>query len=152
MKLTLTVNMPFAIGELVDKVTILEIKIEHFSDPSPLHSIISQEGIDEKLKWCAIEYKQLMPLIEPFSEKIEGLREELKKVNRKLWDIETKIRAKEMEEKFDDEFISLARSVYKTNDERHQIKSKINEETNSDIREQKEYNLATGWPEGEQPE
>jgi hypothetical protein len=114
-------------GELVDKVSILAIKSK---------KIKSQE----KLKNIKKEYE----LLKGYMHRI-GITEEseifkqLLKVNSELWEIEDKIRIKESKKEFDDDFIELARAVYFTNDKRFELKNKINESTDSGIKEMKEY-------------
>jgi len=116
-------------GELLDKISILEIKLDKIKDK------ISQDEI-------AKEYKLLKDAqnfnIEK-NEKIEKLSKEIKEVNLTLWDIEDKIRICEKNKDFGDEFIKLARAVYETNDKRSKIKSKINETLGSNIKEVKQY-------------
>ena len=116
------IQIPVSIGELIDKITILEIK-SFFTE-----SDYVQRELDELNK---IKQTLIQPLI--------TYEYELKKVNEKLWKIEDKIRQKEKLKEFDDEFIDLARSVYKTNDERARIKNEINKSTNSKYREIKLY-------------
>ena len=114
-------------GELVDKVTILAIKLEKISDPS-------------KVKNIRKEYELLL---KPMTDCGIGTDSEaflaLKNVNLKLWEIEDRIRIKEAAKAFDSEFIDLARSVYFTNDERAEIKKRINLATGSELVEEKEY-------------
>jgi hypothetical protein len=116
-----------SIGELVDKVTILKIKLDKIKS-------------EEKLKNIKKEYDILNDKMES-----TGVKEdnpdfiELRKVNEALWDIEDKIRIKEMNKEFDDEFIQLARSVYFQNDKRSDIKRNINLTFNSELVEEKEY-------------
>lgn len=114
------IKIPVSAGELIDKITILEIKAS-LSDDEYIH-----KELDE-LK--AIKYT--LPII-PLGHQIK-----LKEVNQTLWDIEDKIREKEKKKEFDGEFVELARSVYINNDKRAEIKRKINEEMNSDYREVK---------------
>ena len=115
-----------SIGELWDKFTILLIKKEKIKDINKLiyvnSEIIFLTNNMEKYKY--IEDKLFL---------------DLKNVNEKLWDIEDKIRKKEYEKVFDNEFIELARLVYYTNDERSEIKKEINKQFNSIIYEVKEY-------------
>ena len=116
-------------GELFDKITILQIKNENLT---------SQDAI-KNVEW---ELKQLKTtLIKNFSHDVEvkHLQTELRKINKKLWDIEDRIRDKERTSSFDDEFIQLARSVYITNDERSRIKKRINETFGSELVEKKSY-------------
>ena len=116
-------------GELLDKITILEIKI---------NKIKNEEDKKEVLK----EYKSLKKIQEDnieFNEEIKKLYNDLKQTNSKLWEIEDKLRIFEKEKKFDYEFIKLARGVYFNNDDRSRIKLKINKLLKSNIREVKQY-------------
>ena len=112
-------------GELLDKITILEIKID---------KIKNEDDKKEVLK----EYKSLKKIQEDnieFNEEIKKLYNDLKQTNSKLWEIEDKLRIFEKEKKFDKEFIKLARGVYFNNDDRSKIKLKINKLLKSNIRE-----------------
>ncbi len=116
-------------GELLDKITILEIKI---------NKIKNEEDKREVLK----EYKSLKKIQEDnieFNEEIKKLYSDLKQTNSKLWEIEDKLRIFEKEKKFDKDFIELARGVYFNNDDRSKIKLKINKLLKSNIREVKQY-------------
>ena len=116
-------------GELLDKITILEIKID---------KIKNEDDKKEVLK----EYKSLKKIQEDnieFNEEIKKLYNDLKQTNSKLWEIEDKLRIFEKEKKFDKEFIKLARGVYFNNDDRSKIKLKINKLLKSNIREIKQY-------------
>ena len=122
-------KIPISWGELFDKITILQIKNENLTSQDALKNV----------EW---ELKQLQTtLIKNFSQDVEvkQLETELRKINKKLWDIEDRIRDKERTSSFDDEFIQLARSVYITNDERSRIKKRINETLGSDLIEEKSY-------------
>ena len=122
-------QIPISWGELLDKITILQIKLE---------SLTSKDALDN----VARELKELQSIFSyycPKSMKQKQLEVELKKINQQLWDIEDKIRCKEKLKSFDDEFIQLARSVYITNDERSRIKRRINEMFGSDLIEEKSY-------------
>ena len=116
-------------GELIDKITILNIK---------------KEKITNNEKLVEIE-KELKSLKDTFNKKIIPdnslleLIEQLKKINLKLWDIEDEKRNAEKNKKFDERFIDLARNVYKFNDERAEIKLKINNLLGSNIKEVKSY-------------
>lgn len=118
-------NVPVSIGELYDKYSILLIKQE---------KIIEKD----KLEFIKKEISYLEPIIHKYNLNQEVI-EEIKNINEKLWDIEDSIRIKENKQEFDNEFICLARLVYKTNDERYNIKRKINSMINSEIREIKSY-------------
>ncbi len=120
-----------SLGELIDKITILEIK---------------KSKINNKEKIVQID-KEYMSLIDTTKKidnfKMENFKEHkdnLKKVNLKLWEIEDKLRILEKEKKFDNSFIELARSVYINNDQRAKIKALINDLSDSNIREVKDYN------------
>ena len=116
-------------GELLDKITILEIKID---------KIKNEDDKKEVLK----EYKSLKKTQDEnirFNEEIEKLYNALKQTNSKLWEIEDKLRILEKEKKLDKDFIELARGVYFNNDERSKIKLKINKLLKSNIREIKQY-------------
>jgi hypothetical protein len=115
-------------GELVDKLTILEIKEERILDKAKLQNIKNE--IDELLPL----YKKILE-----SKNISYLFEQLMMVNLHLWDIEDSIREKERRKEFDEDFVSLARSVYFQNDKRASIKKQINMETGSFLVEEKSY-------------
>ena len=117
---------PIYLGELIDKITILEIKKEHMS------------GF--KLKNVEKELELLRNIIQNKKLEIEiDLFNSLRKVNNSLWHIEDRIRVKESCQEFDKEFIQLARSVYKENDRRAFIKKEINLKYNSELTEEKLY-------------
>ena len=115
-------------GEVIDKITILEIKQERLSSP---------EAIDNVRRELAALNKVVAGTAVP--DGLAGLKQALKTVNEKLWDIENKIRAKEAEAKFDHSFIDLARSVYVNNDERAKLKREINKLLKSELVEEKQY-------------
>jgi hypothetical protein len=119
--------IPVSTGELVDKITILEIKTER------MICTIKKMNV-------AAELKQLRIILEKINTiPIEKEMKELKEVNEKLWDIENAKRKHETLQLFDDNFIRLARDVYIYNDKRATIKHKINDITNSVIVEEKEH-------------
>ena len=118
---------PISLGELLDKITILEIKQIHMT------------GI--KLKNVDKELKLLKKILQDKNLEIDiDLINNLKEVNKNLWEIEDNIRIKESNQEFDKEFIELARSVYKENDKRASIKKEINQKYNSELVEEKSYN------------
>jgi hypothetical protein len=119
-----------SVGELLDKLTILEIKKERIED-------------SEKLFYIENERLLLSEMSKPYLEDNEVMIcfEELYEVNSKLWLIEDILRDLESESKFDDFFVENARLVYKTNDLRFEIKNRINNLTNSSIKEQKSYKV-----------
>ena len=116
-------------GELLDKITILEIKIEKVKDKNSLEEIKKEYKILKEIQTSSIE----------MTGKIKDLFQSVKNVNFKLWDIEDKLRIYEKNKDFDKNFIELARSVYFANDERAELKSKINKILKSNIREIKQY-------------
>ena len=116
------INIPVSVGELLDKITILEIKA-FLTDNEYVHKELEElNKIKSTLTQYTLQYEV-----------------ELKKVNEQLWKIEDELRKLEEEYRFDDEFISLARQVYITNDKRAEIKRRINEETQSSYKEIKLY-------------
>ena len=120
------INAPISIGELVDKITILEIKKNKLQN--------------SKLKNVLKELSYLRELMEKHKIDITGdLFFQLKEVNLSLWNIEDQIRIKEKNKEFDNAFIELARSVYFKNDKRAEIKKSINQLCNSEITEEKFY-------------
>jgi len=122
-------QVPVSVGEVLDKITILQIKLVHISDAAKRVNI--QNELDA-----------LLPLVagDAFAtDQMQGLMAELKAVNEALWDIEDDIREKEAAKSFDAEFIRLARAVYVTNDKRAEIKKQINLATGSALIEEKSY-------------
>jgi hypothetical protein len=122
----MTTQVHVSIGELWDKFTILLIKQEKIVDK-------------EKLSFVNVELKYLDELMKNYEYIENELFCELKNVNKKLWNIEDSLRIKEKNKEFDNDFINLARSVYYTNDERAELKKKINILFKSEIHETKEY-------------
>lgn len=116
-----------SIGELVDKVTILSIKLDKFKDENKKANVKKEYDI----------LTVPMNKIRITTQSKEFLA--LKEVNLKLWHIEDDIRIKEQKQEFDKEFIELARSVYFTNDVRAEIKKEINLKYGSELIEEKEY-------------
>jgi hypothetical protein len=122
------VFVKISIGELLDKLSILEIKKNKINDK-------------EKLKYIENEYDILNLLSYDFllDFTVRHYYDELSSINNELWDIEDSIRIKENNNEFDSIFIDLARRVYITNDKRYDIKNRINKKTMSAIQEQKSY-------------
>ena len=120
------INAPISIGELVDKITILEIKKNKLQN-SKLENVLNELSFLRKL----MEENQI--------EITDDLFTQLKEINLTLWNIEDQIRIKEKNKEFDNIFIELARSVYFKNDIRAEIKKKINRLSNSEITEEKSY-------------
>ena len=116
-------------GELIDKITILEIKKEKISDKEKLVEVNKELiSLNETLKKSIND-----------ESKILSFKNDLKNINLKLWDIEDGKRLAEKNSQFDEKFIELARSVYKFNDERAKIKLAINNALGSNIKEVKSY-------------
>ena len=118
-----------SVGELLDKISILEIKLEKIKD-------------NEKLKFINSEYKVLKEQLKinvKSDEKLNKLFESLKNINSKLWVIEDEKRLCEKKSDFGNKFVKLSRDVHFLNDERAKIKLEINKNTDSKIREIKEY-------------
>jgi len=116
-----------SVGEVVDRLSILEIKMEKIGDPAKLDNVRAEyELLLKALEQAGIERES-----EDFTD--------IKAVNEKLWEIEDLIRKKEQAGLFDEEFVKLARSVYRENDRRFEIKTRINRRTGSKLVEEKEY-------------
>jgi hypothetical protein len=116
-------------GELIDRITILEIKAKLLeSDVSRNHVRRELEHLASAVSPAEMEHPELA-----------ALKASLKRVNETLWQIEDDIRDKEAAKCFDQEFIDLARAIYRTNDERGRIKHEINALLKSDIAEEKQY-------------
>jgi hypothetical protein len=123
------IKVPLSIGDLIDKITILQVKLEKISDPN-------------KIEHISHELDLLLKTLEnhvPHSPQLEELSAALHEINRTLWDIEDGTRTKEAKQEFDQDFIELARSVYINNGYRHALKREINILTGSDIIEEKQY-------------
>ncbi len=125
----MTIKVELAYGELLDKVTILQIKSERITDKSKLANVNKELALLNKL-WEQ-DKKSSVDIAKEFSA--------LKEINEKIWDIEDDIREKERVKGFDDEFIELARSVYYSNDKRAEIKRAINLKLGSELIEEKSY-------------
>ena len=123
------IHVPVSPGEVLDKITILEIKSERMGDP-------------EKVANVCVELALLQETWKEFirdNEVISDLRAQLKEINEALWEIEDDIREKERAGEFDKRFIELARSVYVTNDRRSMVKKELNLHLGSEIIEEKSY-------------
>ena len=116
-------------GELLDKISILEIKLEKVKDKNSLEEIKKEYKILKEIQTSSIE----------ITGEIKDLFQSVKNVNVKLWNIEDKLRICEKNKDFDKNFIELARGVYFANDERAELKSKINKILKSNIIEIKQY-------------
>ncbi len=118
----MNIKIPISVGELIDKITILQLKLRYSTN-----------------EYIQNELNELIRIAKHFNIYNPTYINDLYKVNEKLWDIEDKLRIKEKQQDFGYEFTELARNVYKYNDERATIKKRINEETNSEYKEIKIY-------------
>jgi len=116
-------------GELLDKISILEIKLEKIKNKANQEKINKEYKILKKVQNSSIEV----------TEKLKTLFKKIKEVNQNLWDIEDKLRFCEKNKDFGKNFIELARGVYFNNDKRSKIKSEINKTLGSNIKEIKQY-------------
>lgn len=121
-------NIPISLGELLDKLSILHIKKQKISEPTKLSLVTKEYELLYERSQVYLNDKDLF-----------NLYDDLIITNSKLWNIEDEIRVCEKNKKFDDKFVELARAVYFTNDERFEIKNKINQVAGSEIQEQKSY-------------
>jgi len=121
--------VPISVGELFDKISILELKEAAIADPARRANVMR-----ERAALDAVRRREVAP-----SPELEALFAELREVNRQLWETEDGLRQRERDALFDDRFVELARSVYRDNDRRALIKRQINELTGSDIVEEKSY-------------
>jgi hypothetical protein len=125
----MTPVVPVSWGELLDKITILEIKSERLSSDQALANVRNELS----------QLSKIAASIDCFDDQIRALKIALKQVNEALWEIEDRIRDHEERKIFDRDFIELARSVYRNNDERGRIKRKINIILKSEMIEEKQY-------------
>ncbi|MCU0989571.1 MAG: DUF6165 family protein [Xanthomonadales bacterium] len=121
--------VPVSPGEVLDKITILEIKSERMTDPAKLANVRTELALLQETWAKAVQEDEV----------VRRLHDALKKINESLWGIEDDIRDKERVKEFDQRFIALARSVYFTNDRRSQVKKELNLHLGSRIIEEKSY-------------
>ncbi len=126
---TATISIRISPGEVLDRLTILEIKCERMTDPTKLANVRHER--DE----LAATVARTMPA----TPEIKALHDELKAINAKLWQIEDDIRNCERAGNFGETFVELARAVYRTNDARAAVKRRINDALGSDLIEEKSY-------------
>ncbi len=124
-----SIRVAISIGELIDKITILEIKAARITDQAKLGNIVAELSMLNEVKTAA---GLSTPDMEPFAE-------ELKSINLELWNVEDAIRALELQGDFGERFVALARSVYLTNDRRSRVKQRINAAYGSQIVEVKSH-------------
>ena len=122
------VSVPVSVGEMIDKLSILQVKKNNVKD-------------ENKLVFIKKEFELLYNFSSEYLSNLEteSIYHRLVEVNSNLWEVEDKLRIMEKEQRFDEEFVSLARKVYFTNDERFTLKNEINIITDSEIREIKDY-------------
>tara|TARA_Y100001958_G_C21242451_1_gene570783 strand:+ start:2010 stop:2396 length:387 start_codon:yes stop_codon:yes gene_type:complete len=123
------INVSISTGELVDKLTILEIKLEKIKDSKKLSNVQKEYDI------LAEHMKELSNHFE----NVDLFFNKLKKINLKLWEMEDQVRYFMRENKFDKDFINLAKEIHMTNDLRFEVKNEINKQFKSEIFEQKSY-------------
>jgi hypothetical protein len=123
------IQVPVSPGEVLDKITILEIKSERISDPEKV------SNVRRELELLDATWRQSVEQ----DETVNRIHAELKTINEALWEIEDDIRDKERAREFDERFIELARSVYVTNDQRANAKKELNIYLGSEIVEEKSY-------------
>ncbi len=121
--------VPISPGELLDKITILEIKSERMDDPQKVANVRHELLLLSKVWSDSVSE----------DETISNIHRLLKSINEELWEIEDDIRDEERNDKFGDRFVELARAVYVTNDKRAQAKKDVNLHLGSDIVEEKSY-------------
>ncbi len=120
---------PVSIGELIDKITILEIKAERITDAGKVANVRTElDGL------LPLWHQQLSA-----QPGLDELKSQLKVINQRMWDIQDRLRDKEAAQTFDDDFIQLARGVYGTNGERVKVKNEINRIAGSHLVEEKQY-------------
>tara|TARA_R110001592_G_scaffold211259_1_gene463060 strand:+ start:512 stop:973 length:462 start_codon:yes stop_codon:yes gene_type:complete len=128
-QVSMSIQIPISYGELIDKITILEIKFARIDDPGKRANVERELTVlNDAWHHAGVDAARIAPA-----------RRQLKAINERLWDIEDAIRDKEAAKTFDDAFTELARSVYQTNDERAAVKRIINEQLGSDLIEEKSY-------------
>jgi len=123
------IHVPVSPGEVLDKITILEIKSERMTDPGKVANVRVELALLQDTWSKAVKEDEV----------IQDLHAQLKEINEALWEIEDDIRDKERVKEFDQRFIELARSVYFTNDRRSEVKKKLNLHLGSQIIEEKSY-------------
>jgi hypothetical protein len=123
------IQVPVSPGEVMDKITILEIKLERMIDPEKIANVKNELSLLQETWTDYVREDQVLA----------GLRSQLRILNETLWKIEDDIREKERAKEFDEDFIDLARNVYITNDRRSVVKREINLHLGSEVIEEKSY-------------
>ena len=127
--MTQSIEAPIATGELIDKITILEIKVARFADAA--------KTANAKAELTLLRQRRAASL--PSDLALDALAARLKAVNERIWDLEDTIRECERQQDFGPGFVTAARSIYRVNDERASIKREINVATGSTLVEEKSY-------------
>jgi len=123
------IMIPISPGELLDKITILQIKAERIDDP------VKATNVNTELEMLTRIWNREVEA----NEEIQSMTASLKQINESLWDIEDDIRSEERNKRYGERFIELARAVYVTNDDRADAKKRVNLYLNSSIVEEKSY-------------
>lgn len=123
------INAPISVGELIDKITILQIKAKRFADADKIENVTTELNL-------LLAIQASSGLDHPT---LQGYADQLRAINATLWEIEEEIRELEAHQDFGARFVELARSIYRTNDQRSQVKRAINEAFGSGIVEEKSY-------------
>ncbi len=129
----MTIKIPVSPGELIDKITILEIKLKQINDKKKLVAVSAEWKMLDK------ELNRIMKRSRISVKRIEALKNELSRINLNLWKIEDRIRKYESQKDFGKDFVINARSVYKQNDKRSKVKQNINVLFGSELAEVKQY-------------
>ncbi len=124
------IRIPVSVGELCDKITILAIKLDRIKDSTKLAALRREKAALER---------ELEKIPRAQETQFVATMEQLREINGKLWDVEDAIRDKEAAKSFDADFIALARSVYRLNDQRSVLKNRLNELSGSLFQEVKSY-------------
>ncbi|HZF77065.1 MAG TPA: DUF6165 family protein [Acetobacteraceae bacterium] len=122
-------TIPASAGEVIDKLTILEIKLERIADAA------KRANVEREAEALSAAWRAAVPDEAPVAELVAGLRE----VNGRLWEVEDELREHERRGEFGEAFVALARAVYRTNDRRAALKRGINERLGSTLVEEKSY-------------
>ena len=128
------ISIPVAVGEVADKITILELKLRFIKDKEKTNNIKKELMLLKEIFDKCVESHN-----NSTQNRIRALQYNLSEINQQIWKIEDAIRFQEKNEKFDVNFIQLARSIYRNNDRRAKLKRQINLLTNSEIIEEKSY-------------
>jgi hypothetical protein len=127
--MTQSIEIPIATGELIDKITILEIKVERVTDAAKTANVRTELAL----------LRERRDAVLPPDQKLDELARRLKAVNERIWDLEDAIRDCERRGDFGTAFVTAARAIYRTNDERASVKREINVVTGSNLIEEKSY-------------